>query len=68
LQGASHHDISVGPNCWIGAKVTILDGAAIGEGCVIAAGAVVKSGSYAAGGIYGGIPARFLGARIADEQ
>lgn len=29
-------------NCWLGANVTILRGAHIGEGCVIGAGAVVK--------------------------
>ena len=68
LQGVSHLGITVGPNCWIGAKVTVLDGAVIEEGCVIAAGAVVKSGNYPAGGIYGGIPARLLGSRTADQQ
>ncbi len=31
----------IGPNCWLGARVTVLDGANIGEHCVIGAGAVV---------------------------
>jgi len=31
----------IGPNCWLGAHVVIVDGAIIGEHCVIGAGAVV---------------------------
>jgi len=60
LQGVKHDGITVGSNCWIGAKCTILDGAEIGNGCIIAAGAVVKKGIYAANGIYGGVPARLI--------
>lgn len=60
LQGVTHIGISVGSDCWIGAKVTVLDGAHIGDGCVIAAGAVVLAGDYPSGGIYGGVPARLL--------
>lgn len=60
LQGVSHEGITVGRNCWIGAKATILDGARIGDGCVIAAGSVVTAGEYADFCIYGGTPARLL--------
>ena len=60
LQGVTHKGITVGKNCWIGAKSTILDGAIISNGCVIAAGAVVKAGIYPANGIYGGVPARLI--------
>ena len=60
LQGVNHQGIKVGSNCWIGSKVTILDGANIEDGCIIAAGAVVKAGIYNENGIYGGIPAKFL--------
>ena len=62
LQGTSRKGIKIGPNCWLGAKVTILDGVEIGEGCVIAAGAVVTR-SMPAGSIIGGVPARILGTR-----
>lgn len=31
----------IGKNCWLGARVTVLDAASIGEHCVIGAGAVV---------------------------
>lgn len=59
-QGVTHRGIEVGPGCWIGSRVTVLDGARIGEGCVIAAGAVVTAGRYPAFGVYGGVPARLL--------
>jgi acetyltransferase-like isoleucine patch superfamily enzyme len=58
LQGVNHQGIHVGKNCWIGSKVTILDGAYIGDNSIIAAGAVVRSGTYEGFAIYGGIPAR----------
>jgi len=34
-------ELVVGENCWLGARVTVLDGASIGNHCVIGAGAVV---------------------------
>ena len=39
-QGVNRKGIKIGKNCWIGVKVTILDGVHIGDNCVIAAGAV----------------------------
>ena len=33
--------IHIGDNCWLGAKVSVLQGVTIGSGCVIAAGSVV---------------------------
>lgn len=64
-QGVTHQGIEVGAGCWIGSRVTVLDGARIGNGCVIAAGAVVTAGEYADHGIYGGVPARLLRTRPA---
>ncbi|WP_174839645.1 acyltransferase [Shewanella sp. Arc9-LZ] len=58
-QGVTHQGISIGPNCWIGAKVTVLDGAIIGPRCIVAAGSVVK-GSFPEGCVIGGVPARIL--------
>jgi len=60
LQGITRQGIKIGNNCWIGAKVTILDGANIGDGCIVAAGAVVIRGDYAPYGIIGGVPAKVL--------
>ena len=60
LQGVEREGISIGRNCWIGAKVTILDGVIIEDGCIIAAGSVLVRVVYKKNSIYGGIPAKFL--------
>lgn len=60
LQGVSRQGISVGCNCWIGAKATILDGAHIGDHSIVAAGAVVCRGEYPAGVILAGVPAKII--------
>ncbi|MEN7549949.1 acyltransferase [Rapidithrix thailandica] len=62
-QGVSRQGIKVGANCWVGSKVTILDGVTIGEGSVIAAGAIVTK-SFPANSIIGGIPAKLIKRRI----
>ena len=59
LQGVTRKGIGIGENCWIGAKVTILDGVEIGANCVIAAGAVVTK-SMPSNSIIGGVPARVI--------
>ena len=56
-QGVKRKGIKIGKNCWIGAKVTILDGVVIGDNCVIAAGAVVTK-SMPSNIVIGGVPAR----------
>jgi acetyltransferase-like isoleucine patch superfamily enzyme len=58
-QATTEKGISIGDNCWIGAKVTILDGTSIGNGCVIAAGAVVK-GIFPDYAVIGGVPASII--------
>ncbi len=62
-QGVTRKGISIGSNCWIGSKVTILDGVSIGEGCIIAAGAVVTQ-SFPENSVIGGVPAKLLKTRI----
>ena len=59
LQGVNRKGIKIGENCWIGAKVTILDGAKIGNGCVVAAGAVVKD-VFPDNCVIGGVPAKVI--------
>ncbi len=59
MQGVTRKGIRIGKNCWIGAKVTILDGVTIGDNCVIAAGAVVNK-NMPNGTVIGGLPAKVL--------
>jgi len=58
-------ELTVGGNCWLGARVTVLDAASIGEHCVLGAGAVVvkpiPSDSLAVG-----VPARVVKSIRAD--
>ncbi len=51
--------LEIGENCWIGAHVTVVDGASIGTRSVIAAGAVVVK-PVASGVLAGGVPARVI--------
>ena len=59
LQGVSSKGIKIGNNVWIGAKVTFLDGASIGNNSDVAAGAVVN-GVFPNNVIIGGVPAKIL--------
>jgi acetyltransferase-like isoleucine patch superfamily enzyme len=51
--------LTIGPNCWIAARVTVLDAASVGEHCVLGAGAVVNK-PIPAHSIAVGVPARVL--------
>lgn len=66
-QGVSRKGIKIGENCWIGSKVTILDGVEIGDGCILAAGSVITK-SFPDNSIIGGIPAKLLKTRTHDNQ
>ena len=59
VQGVTRTGISIGDDCWVGAKVTFLDGARVGSGVVIAAGSVVR-GEVPDNVVIGGVPARIL--------
>lgn len=59
LQGVSRKGIKIGKNCWIGSKVTVLDGVHIGDNCVIAAGSVVTK-NMPANSVIVGVPAKVL--------
>lgn len=52
--------VSVGPGCWLGAKVTVVRGVTIGERTVVGANAVVTR-SVPAHSTAVGVPARVLG-------
>ncbi len=62
LQGLTKLGVTIEDDVWIGANVTVLDGAHISTGCVIAAGAVVR-GKTEPNGVYGGVPAKLIKVR-----
>jgi len=61
-QGYVGAPIIIGSDVWIGCHVVILPGVTIGDGAIIAAGAVVTK-SVPSYEIWGGVPAKYLGAR-----
>ncbi len=64
-QGIVKTPVRIGPDCWLGTKVTVLRGARVGRGCVLAAHAVVR-GEIPAYGVAVGIPARVVRNRLDD--
>lgn len=66
-QGVQRLGIRIGRDCWIGSKVTVLDGVQLGDGCVVAAGAVVTR-SFPPFSVIGGVPARLLKTRNPTPQ
>ncbi len=51
--------LTIGANCWIGARVTVLDAACVGAHCVIGAGAVVNK-PVPDNSLAVGVPARVI--------
>jgi len=58
--------VEIGNDVWIGARAMILDGIKVGDGAIIAAGAVVNK-NVEPYSIVGGIPAKLIRKRFADE-
>jgi acetyltransferase-like isoleucine patch superfamily enzyme len=58
-QGVTSKGITLGNDIWVGAKVTFLDGAQVGNHCVVAAGAVVR-GTFPDNVVIGGVPAKVI--------
>ena len=59
--------LEIGRNCWIGAHVTVLDAACVGEGTTVGAGAVVAS-PLPAGCLALGVPARAVRKRPPETE
>jgi acetyltransferase-like isoleucine patch superfamily enzyme len=66
-QGGTRKGIVIEDNCWLGHRVTVLDGVTIGRGSVIGAGAVVTQ-DIPPNSIAVGIPARVIGSREHQMQ
>jgi virginiamycin A acetyltransferase len=67
VRNTSGGDVVIGPGCWVGDRVTILQGVTVGAGAVLAAGAVVSRDvePYA---IVGGLPAKPIRRRCSIEN
>lgn len=66
FQPVQTSEIVIEDDVWIGANVTVLGGVHIGRGAVIAAGAVVNK-DVPAYGIVGGVPAKLIKHRFAED-
>lgn len=55
--------ITIGNNCFIGAKSTILPGVTIGDNSIVGAGSLVTK-NIPAGEVWGGVPAKYIGKTI----
>ena len=61
-------DVIIGSDVWLGGGVIILKGVHIADHCVIAAGSVVTKSVQPPYSIWGGVPARFLGSRLRQDD
>jgi acetyltransferase-like isoleucine patch superfamily enzyme len=66
-QGIVKTPVRIGPDVWIGTKVTVLRGVHIGRGCVVAANAVVNR-DLPAHSVAVGVPARVIRNRVEDYE
>jgi len=66
-QGIVKSPVRVGPDVWLGTKVTVLRGITIGQGCVVAANAVVNK-DLPPYSVAVGVPARVVRDRVADHE
>tara|TARA_R110002126_G_scaffold25583_5_gene87492 strand:- start:10865 stop:11611 length:747 start_codon:yes stop_codon:yes gene_type:complete len=65
-QGVERAGVVIEDDCWLGANTTVLAGVRIGRGSIVAAGAVVNQ-DVPPDSIVGGVPARILRSRKAED-
>lgn len=66
-QGIVKTPVRIGPDCWLGTKVTVLRGTRIGRGCVLGAHSVVR-GDVPDFSVAVGTPAKVVRNRLADYE
>jgi acetyltransferase-like isoleucine patch superfamily enzyme len=59
--------VLIGNDVWVGNNVIIMDGIKIGDGAIVASGSIVTK-DIAPYTIVGGVPAKFLKPRFAEQQ
>jgi acetyltransferase-like isoleucine patch superfamily enzyme len=59
--------VRIGPDVWLGTKVSVLRGVTIGHGCVVAANAVVNQ-DLPPYSVAVGVPARVVRDRLAGHE
>ena len=67
LAPLENQSVTIGPGCWIGARVTVCGGVTIGKGCVIGAGSLVRT-SIPDWSVAVGVPARVIKTRDASQK
>ena len=66
-QGIVKSPVRIGPDVWVGTKVSVLRGVTVGRGCVLAAHALVNK-DIPAYSVAVGVPARVIRDRVADYE
>lgn len=66
-QGITKSPVRIGPDCWLGTKVTVLRGATIGRGCVVAAHCLVNA-DVPDFSVAVGVPVRVVRNRVDDAR
>ncbi|MGA9147611.1 MAG: acyltransferase [Candidatus Nanopelagicales bacterium] len=66
-QGIVKSPVRIGPDVWIGTKVSVLRGTTVGNGCVLAANSVIR-GVVPPMSVMGGVPARLLKDRVSEYR
>jgi acetyltransferase-like isoleucine patch superfamily enzyme len=66
-QGITKSPVRIGPDCWLGTKVTVLRGTTIGRGCVVAAHCLVNA-DVPDFSVAVGVPVRVVRNRVDDAR
>jgi acetyltransferase-like isoleucine patch superfamily enzyme len=66
-QGIVKTPVRIGPDCWVGTKVTVLRGVTVGRGCVLAAHTVVNK-DVPDHSIVVGVPGRVVKNRVEEYE
>jgi len=66
-QGIVKSAVRIGPDVWMGTRVTVLRGSRVGRGCVLGAHSVIR-GSIPPYSVAVGVPARVVRSRLPDER